>query len=49
MATDSGMPARLAASTTLSGPTRIPSGTKTVFIEWAIAFNIDVCPQPSFP
>ena len=39
IATDSGIPARLATSTTATGPTLIPSGTKTVFTECLVAYN----------
>ena len=37
MATDSGIPARRATSTTAVGPTFIPSGTKMVLTECLVA------------
>ena len=49
IATDSGIPARRAASTTLSMPALMPSGTKTVFTECWVAVIKSTWPQPSSP
>ncbi|CAB5056494.1 unannotated protein [freshwater metagenome] len=49
IATDSGIPARLATSTTATGPTLIPRGTKTVLTECFVAYSKSIWPQPSLP
>ena len=49
ISTDVGIPALRATSMTLSGPTLIPSGTKTVFTELAIASKRLMFLNCSFP
>ena len=47
--TESGIPARRATSTTLSGPIFVPNLTKTVLIELAVARYKETGPKLLFP